>query len=316
MHQQESKLLMFRNRLVKVYRHIGRQAARQGISCFRIYDHDLPEAPFIIEKYNENLYVSEYKRQHSLTEEEHEHWLRGCKTVMAEVTGVPEDAIFIRLRKRKESRLDQYQKLEEEKAEMIVQEGGLNFLVNLSDYLDTGLFLDHRITRSMVREESSGKRVLNLFCYTGSFSVYAIAGGASEVVSVDLSKTYLQWAERNMKLNFPEYNKAAFVHADVLQHLKSLSPDSFDLIVLDPPTFSNSKRMKDILDVQRDHVDLINDCMQLLTTGGNLYFSTNYTRFLLDENGINASSIKDITKATTPFDFAQKLKRQCFKLIC
>ena len=315
MHQQEGKLLMFRNRLVKVYRHLSKQAARQGISCYRIYDHDLPEAPFIIEKYEDNLYVSEYKRQHGLDDEQHAAWLDGCKAVMVEVIGVKEENIFLKLRKRKENRLDQYQKLEEEKVEWVVQEAGLQFLVNLSDYLDTGLFLDHRLTRGMVREESRGKRVLNLFCYTGSFSVYAAAGGATEVMSVDLSKTYLQWAERNMQLNFGQYEGATFVHADVLQLLKTLSPQSFDLIILDPPTFSNSKRMKDILDVQQDHAEMINDCLRLLTPGGILYFSTNYTRFALDESAINALQIKDITKATTPFDFAGKLQRPCYKII-
>lgn len=314
MHQQDSKLLMFRNRLTKVYRHISKQAARQGITCYRIYDHDLPEAPFIIERYEDKLYVSEYKRQHNLTDEEHAAWLEGCKKVMTEVMGVDEASIFIKLRKRKENRLDQYQKLEEEKREIVVQEGGLKFLVNLSDYLDTGLFLDHRTTRAMVKEESGAKRVLNLFCYTGSFSVYAAAGAAQKVVSVDLSKTYLQWAEKNMQLNFPSYGGATYIHADVLQYLKSLSPQSFDLIVLDPPTFSNSKRMKDVLDVQRDHVELINDCLRLLSSGGILYFSTNYTKFQLDVPNLNALHIKDITKPTTPFDFAGKLYRQCFKL--
>lgn len=315
MHQQEGKLLMFRNRLSKVYRHISKQAARQSITCFRIYDHDLPEAPFIIEKYDDKLYVSEYKRQHGMDDDAHGAWLEGCKSVMTEVTGVPESQIYIKLRKRKENRLDQYQKLEEQKAEFAVMEGGLQFLVNLSDYLDTGLFLDHRITRGMVREESNGKRVLNLFCYTGSFSVYAVAGGAQKVVSVDLSKTYLNWAERNMQRNFPQFAGAEFVHADVLPYLKTLSPNSFDLIVLDPPTFSNSKRMKNILDVQRDHVAMINDCLQALTAGGILYFSTNYTRFALDAQNIKATSVKDITKATTPFDFAGKLQRPCFKII-
>ena len=234
---------------------------------------------------------------------------------MAEVIGVAEDAIYIKLRKRKENRLDQYQKLEEEKAEFVVSEGGLKFWVNLSDYLDTGLFLDHRITRAMVQQESSDKRVLNLFCYTGSFSIYTVAGGAQKVVSVDLSKTYLQWAERNLLLNFPHYTEADFVHADVLQYLKTLSPQSFDLIVLDPPTFSNSKRMKDILDVQRDHVELMNDCLRLLTIGGILYFSTNYTRFVLDESNLKTNLIKDITKATTPFEYVGKLQRPCYKII-
>ncbi len=314
MHQQDSKLLMFRNRLVKVYRHISRQAARQGISCFRIYDHDLPQAPFIIERYGDKLYVSEYKRQHGLDDEHHALWLQACRQIMAEVTGVAPEDIYIKLRKRKESRLDQYQKLEEEKAEFVVEESGLKFLVNLSDYLDTGLFLDHRIPRGMIKEESSGKRVLNLFCYTGSFSVYAAAGGAQNVVSVDLSKTYLQWAERNMQLNFPLYENAQYVHADVLQYLKTGAPESFDIIILDPPTFSNSKRMKGILDVQQDHVAMVNDCLRLLSTGGVLYFSTNYTKFQLDEKNIKAADIKDITKATTPFDFVGKLQRPCFKI--
>jgi 23S rRNA (cytosine1962-C5)-methyltransferase len=163
-----------------------------------------------------------------------------------------------------------------------------------------------------VKEESKGKRVLNLFCYTGSFSVYAIAGGASEVVSVDLSKTYLAWAERNMKLNFPAGEKHRLIHADVLQYLKEISENSFDLIVMDPPTFSNSKRMEDILDIHRDHVMLINNCLKTLSPGGVLYFSTNYTKFQLDERNIQSAAFKDITKATTPFDFAGKLKRQCF----
>ncbi|RYZ62249.1 MAG: methyltransferase domain-containing protein [Chitinophagaceae bacterium] len=199
--------------------------------------------------------------------------------------------------------------------EFVVQEAGLNFIINLSDYLDTGLFLDHRTTRQMVREESTGKRVLNLFCYTGSFSVYAAAGGATEVVSVDLSKTYLAWAEKNIQLNFPEAANHRAVHADVLPYLKTLPPHSFDLVVMDPPTFSNSKRMEDVLDIQRDHVVLINDCLNALSPGGVLYFSTNYTKFELDVNGIKSASVKDITKATTPFDFTGKLKRQCFRVV-
>lgn len=303
---------MFKNRLEKVFRHLSKQARRQGVSCYRIYDHDLPEAPFIIEAYEGRLYVSEYKRKHSLSEDEHAQWMEECLNIISEVTGIEKDSIFLKLRQRNDHRESQYQKLAGEKTEFIVEEAGLKFLVNLSDYLDTGLFLDHRITRQMVQENAAGKRVLNLFCYTGSFSVYAAAGGASDVVSVDLSKTYLAWAERNMQLNFPDNASHQTVHADVLQYLKTLPKDSFDLIVMDPPTFSNSKRMEDILDIQRDHVSLINDCLQALTIDGVLYFSTNYTKFLLDEKSIHSSSVKDITKATTPFDFTGKLKRQCF----
>jgi 23S rRNA (cytosine1962-C5)-methyltransferase len=312
MQQSFGKYLMFKNRLEKVYRHISKQARKQGITCYRIYDHDLPEAPFIIEVYEDKLYVSEYKRRHQLTEEEHERWLDECLSVMAEVTGINQQNIFVKLRQRKESRTGQYQKVAEERNEFTVQEGGLKFIVNLSDYLDTGLFLDHRITRKMVEDQSHGKRVLNLFCYTGSFSVYAIAGGASKVVSVDLSKTYLSWAERNGGINFPEYKGHQTIHADVLQYAKELSAESFDLVVMDPPTFSNSKRMEDILDIQRDHVSLVNDCLRVLSKEGLLYFSTNYTKFELEADKIHSSAIKDITKATTPFDFAGKLKRQCF----
>lgn len=314
MNQPFDKYLSFQNRLEKVYRHLSKQARRQGISCYRLYDHDLPEAPLLIEVYGNKLYVSEYKRRHGLTDEEHEAWLAGCLTAMSRVTGIAAEDIFVKLRQRKEGRGGQYQKVAEENAEFVVEEGGLQFFVNLSDYLDTGLFLDHRLTRQVVREQSKNKRVLNLFCYTGSFSVYALAGGASEVVSVDLSKTYLAWTERNTALNFPDYKSHQAVHADVLQYLKTLPPNRFDLIVLDPPTFSNSKRMEAILDVQRDHVSLINDCLQTLTPAGQLYFSTNYTKFVLDADGIRASSVRDITRATTPFDFAGRLKRWCYLL--
>lgn len=197
-----------------------------------------------------------------------------------------------------------------------VQEAGLHFKVNLSDYLDTGLFLDHRITRGMVRDQAKDKKILNLFCYTGSFSVYAAAGGASAVVSVDLSKTYLGWAADNFKLNeLIDQQKHSFVHADVLQYLDELAPDSFDIVVLDPPTFSNSKRMKDFLDIQQDHVALINQCLRVMKTGAILYFSTNYTKFRLAAEQLVATSIADITKQTTPFDFEGKLRRSCFRII-
>ncbi|TCJ12696.1 SAM-dependent methyltransferase [Flaviaesturariibacter flavus] len=305
---------MFRNRLQKVYRHIGKQAARQGVSCYRIYDHDLPEAPFIIERYGDQLYVSEYKRRHGFDDAAHTGWLQSCLEVMHDITGVPVENIWVKTRQRKEGRQGQYQKLDERKSEFVVQEGGLSFIVNLSDYLDTGLFLDHRSTRGLVRERAAGKDVLNLFCYTGSFSVYALAGGARRVHSVDLSKTYLAWTGRNVALNFPDAGAAhEAIHADALRFLRDGTPESYDLIVLDPPTFSNSKRMDDILDVQRDHVAMINDCLRLLRPGGMLYFSTNYTRFELDAEHIKGATVlRDITKATTPFDFAGKLNRYCF----
>lgn len=305
---------MFQNRLEKVYRHLGKQARRQDISCYRVYDHDLPEFPFLIELYGDRLYVSEYKRRHGLTDEDHEGWMEACRKIMAAVLEIAPENIFVKLRQRKENRLGQYQKLDARQSTFIVTENGLRFLVNLSDYLDTGLFLDHRITRQMVREGADQKRVLNLFCYTGSFSVYAASGGAREIVSVDLSKTYLEWAEKNMALNFPAYPHHQLVHADVLQYLATIPANRFDLIIMDPPTFSNSKRMEDFLDIQRDHVGLINECLRILDKDGILIFSTNFTRFRMEAEKIKASSIKDITRATTPFDFSGKLKRQCFEI--
>jgi len=309
------KFDMFRNRLAKVYRHIGKQARRQGISCYRIYDHDLPEFAMCIEKYGDKLYLAEYKRKFEMAEADHEAWLEACIVLICEVLEMPVDNVYIKERKRKPGRLGQYQRVATEEEFFEVEEAGLKFKVNLSDYLDTGLFPDHRITRGMVREEANNKRVLNLFCYTGSFSVYAAAGGAASVTSVDLSKTYLQWAEDNMRLNqFFDEKKHHFIHADVKQYLDTVPPASFDLVIMDPPTFSNSKRMKDFLDIQRDHADLLNKTLQAVSAGGIIYFSTNYRKFELDKENINASDIKDITRATTPFDFEGKLFRYCFKV--
>lgn len=313
---QSTRLEMFTNRLLKVYKHRSKQAQRQGITCYRVYDHDLPEFPFSIELYGDKVYVAEYLRRHGMEEEEHELWLNDCLEVISKILGVDIEEIYVRQRRRMSHRSQQqYEKAGEQKEFFTVEENGLKFLVNLTDYVDTGLFLDHRVTRQMVREQASSKRVLNLFCYTGSFSVYAAAGGAASITSVDLSKTYLGWAEDNFKLNqFNEKDKYHFVHADVKQYLKTLKPDSFDLVVMDPPTFSNSKRMNDFLDIQRDHVELLNDVLAATTNNGIIYFSTNFTRFVLEADQINASSIKDITKATTPFDFEGKLKRWCYRI--
>ncbi|HTQ29565.1 MAG TPA: class I SAM-dependent methyltransferase [Puia sp.] len=305
---------MFRNRLAKVFRHISKQAKKQQLSCYRIYDHDLPEFPFCIELYGELLYLAEYKRRHNMTEEEHESWLEQCIPVITEVVGVPAENIYIRERKRKAGRQDQYERLDTQQEFFTVEEEGLKFLVNLRDYLDTGLFLDHRITRSMVREVSKDKTVLNLFCYTGSFSVYAAAGGATAVHSVDLSKTYLHWAEQNLHLNGFDNERHQFIHADVKQYLDSLPAERFDLVIMDPPTFSNSKRMKDFLDIQRDHAELINKTLRAMKKGGELFFSTNYRRFQMETDKIKATTVRDITRATTPFDFQGKLFRYCFRI--
>jgi 23S rRNA (cytosine1962-C5)-methyltransferase len=313
---QEVKFEMFHNRLVKVCRHLGKQAKRLNVSCWRLYDHDLPEFPFCVELYGDNLYVAEYKRRHGMSEEEHDEWMEKCIEVMMAVLKIEKDKIYLKMRQRKTGRLGQYQRLDSLKNEMVVEENGLKFYVNLSDYLDTGLFLDHRLTRQIVKEKADKRKVLNLFAYTGSFSVYAAAGHAAEIITVDLSNTYLGWAERNMELNgFTDDRKYKYVHADVKQYLKTVPADHFDIVILDPPTFSNSKRMKDdFLDIQRDHLELINDCLTAMRKEAVLYFSTNYRKFELNKDKIKDASIKDITKATTAFDFEGRLGRACFEI--
>jgi 23S rRNA (cytosine1962-C5)-methyltransferase len=310
------KLTMFENRLLKVYKHKSKQAKRLNVSCYRVYDHDLPEFPFAIELYSDKIYVAEYRRRHNLSDEEHEEWLQSSFEVISKILNLPVDNIYSRERKRQSHRdKEQYEKQNSAQDFFKVEENGLQFLINLTDYLDTGLFLDHRITREMVKKASPDKRVLNLFCYTGSFSVYAASGNAKSVTSVDLSKTYLEWAKDNFGINqLKDTSNYHFIHADVTQYLKTLEKDSFDLMVIDPPTFSNSKRMKDFFDVQQDHVELINDALQAVSAKGSIYFSTNFSRFVLDEQNIQASSIKNITKQTTPFDFEGKLKRFCFRI--
>jgi 23S rRNA (cytosine1962-C5)-methyltransferase len=312
------KLQMFENRLLKNYKHRIKQAKRQNISCWRLYDHDLPEYPICVEIYEDYIYIAEYNRRHALTEEEHAIWLADTKTIIATITGIAIDNMYLRVRKRMDHKEEQYEKDDAvpESKIITVQETGLKFLVNLTDYLDSGLFLDHRLTRQMVQAEAKDTEFLNLFSYTSSFSVYAAAAGAKTVTSVDLSKTYLSWSEENFALNKLKNLVAyQFVHADVKQYLKSLPSNKYDLVVMDPPTFSNSKRMKSVLDIQLDHVELINDVLRAMKPGGILYFSTNYSKFVLSAEQIHSKQIKDITKATTPFDFEGRLKRWCYKII-
>jgi 23S rRNA (cytosine1962-C5)-methyltransferase len=277
-----------------------------------VYDIDLPEFPFIIDVYKDMIYVAEYKSKHKLSEEDYDTWLNTSLEIIQEVFEVEKENVFLKLRERQKGE-QQYAKLNKEKKELIVDENGLSFIVNLSDYLDTGLFLDHRLTRQKVKEIAKDKSVLNLFSYTGSFTVYAASGGANKITTVDLSKTYINWAKRNLTYNkLYDDTKHEFLQTDVLQYLKTVEPKSYDLIILDPPTFSNSKRMEDILDIQRDHVTIINQCLDILADNGILIFSTNYRNFILDIEKLATQKIEDITKQTTPFDFEGKLKRKCY----
>ena len=217
--------------------------------------------------------------------------------------------------KHRQSGSEQHQKVDATSYELQVQEGGLNFIVNLSDYVDTGLFLDHRQTREMVRKSASGKRVLNLFGYTGAFTVYAIDGGASSTVTVDLSRNYLSWAHRNLLVNnFPADNHQ-FVRADAIEFVTEMaSPEEFDIAIVDPPTFSNSKRLENDWDIQRQHVELLNATLAAIKPDGMIYFSTNFRRFKLDEESIHSNSIVEISKQTVPEDYRNRRIHRCWKI--
>ncbi len=306
----------FYNRLKKVYTAtIGKQAKQLGITCYRLYDKDMPEHPLIIDVYENNVVVYEYESNHKLTDDEYEQWGTTCLAIISEILKLPLENIFLKIRKRKKGRDDQYEKIAEEKTYQIVNENGIQFYVNLHDFLDTGLFLDHRPTRKMMSQHVANQNVLNLFCYTGSFSLYAAKANAKEVWSLDLSNTYIDWGKNNEELNqFTTATKMVWQKCDVLQAVKQLPLNFFHTIILDPPTFSNSKMMKSYWDVQEHHAYLLHDLAPCLQQGGKIYFSTNATKFALDARLETHWNITDITAKTTDFDFKGKLRRACFLL--
>lgn len=305
----------FKNRLLKNARHLKKWAKRQQIECYRLYDRDLPEFPLAIDLYGDRLHVAEYDTGWQIEEAEHALWVQAVLIAACEVLQLdPALAAFKTRRRQKGS--DQYEKTGQLGENFVVQEGGLKFWVNLDNYLDTGLFLDHRPTRAQVRNEAASKRFLNLFAYTGSFTVYAAAGGAVETTTVDLSNTYLDWAHRNLILNQLDGPQHERVRADVLQWLTDAVEigQKFDLIVMDPPSFSNSKKMLEILDVQRDHVRLVEQAMQLLSPTGTLYFSNNLRGFQLDPTLAERFNIRDLSAQSVPEDFRNRKIHQCFRI--
>lgn len=303
--QTAKKYTDFENRLVKVAKYRAKQAVKLQTDAYRIYDRDLPEFPFIIDKYRDALCVYEYKSKHQLTASDYKDWLNYSLEIIAKTCGVEQTYIYLKTRERKRGE-EQYQKLQQQKNEMIVHENGLSFIANLSDYVDTGLFFDQRIARQKIKQLATDKHVLNLFAYTGSFSVYAAAGHAKTITTVDLSKTYLNWARRNLTYNkLYDEKKHFFMQEDTLNFLKNIK-EYFDIIICDPPTFSNSKRMYHDFDIQRDYLCLITACLKRLNPGGQLLFSTNKRQFQYDLSELKCTSWKDITKSVIPFDFEGK----------
>jgi len=305
---------IFSNRIKKHRQELWTWARPNGISCFRIYDRDMPDIPFIVDEYNKHLHVSQIVEPAG-DQEAQDAFSEAMADAAARGIGIPRDRVFLKRREQKKGH-SQYEKQAEQGFILEVEENQLKFECNLSDYLDTGLFLDHRNTRTMIRAMANGTRFLNLFSYTGSFSVYAAAGGALSTTSVDLSNTYTAWAERNLALNGYSGKLHRCLAADVFGFLQEAVArnEQYDLIVMDPPTFSNSKKMVATLDVQRDHALLINQCLRLLTNGGTLFFSNNLRGFKLDEDAINADWIDDISAKTVPEDFKGKKPHRCYMI--
>ncbi|MBP6394115.1 MAG: class I SAM-dependent methyltransferase [Neisseria sp.] len=310
-----SDITAFANRLGKNAKHYLKWARRHNIEAWRLYDRDIPQFPFAIDVYGGQIHLQEYDTGWLMQPEEYETWLSEVLEAVAFITGFAPADIHLKRRERQKG-TQQYEKTGKAGADFIVHEHGRRFWVNLEKYLDTGLFLDHRNTRQRVGEMAAGKRFLNLFAYTGSFSVYAATGGAAASETVDLSNTYLDWARRNFELNGIDEARHQIVRADVFQYLQAAAQagKTFDLIVMDPPSFSNSKKMLDILDIQRDHQKLIDGAMALLASDGLLFFSNNLRSFALDEAVAQKYAVKDISKQSVPEDFRNKKIHQCWEI--
>jgi 23S rRNA (guanine2445-N2)-methyltransferase / 23S rRNA (guanine2069-N7)-methyltransferase len=313
---QSSIDIPLENRLKKNLKHIQKWANKHGVNCYRIYDADLPEFNFAIDLYNSDkqyVVLQEYAAPKYIDEKKVSARKTLARNTVMQVLELTEAQVFYKQR-RKQSGANQYDKLGSSSKFHIVREGNCSFYVNFQDYLDTGLFLDHRITREMIQREAANKKFLNLFCYTGTASVHAALGGAQSTTSVDMSATYLDWCKRNFELNTIPFDNHHFIQADCLDWLKQ-EKNKYDLIFLDPPTFSNSKRMEGHFDIQQHHQELILDCIALLTATGKIIFSTNFKNFRLDNIESPDVTIKNITQQTLPDDFSRNRKiHQCWQI--
>jgi 23S rRNA (cytosine1962-C5)-methyltransferase len=330
---------MLANRLQKRFRHLKKWAQRKNIGAFRLYDRDIPEIPLVLDFYGDVSLTGEaaisgalYKRPYEKDEEDEAQWLSVMKSAVSAVLGISLERIFLKQRQRQKGSA-QYEKTADAQFEKIVSEGDLVFKVNLSDYLDTGLFPDRRLLREMVKDEAKEKKVLNLFSYTGSFSVYAAAGGSVSTDSVDLSNTYLNRARENFSLNGfsaqilqiwdffsgkePQVGTHNLIRADALDFLEkaSSSKKRWDIIVLDPPSFSNSKKMTNVFDLQRDFYDLTEKCIILLAPNGKLFLSVNQKQFKINVTEMEEKlkvRVTDIQNKITDEDFHGKKTPQSF----
>jgi len=300
-------------RLEKNRRHLRKWLRNHSVSCYRLYDRDVPGFPYSIDVLEEHVVISEFETAPRSDLELRDARLADALKILQRSFGLPRSHLHLKTRRRKEGLL-QYQKLGRKSVTTLVREGGHRFLVNLSDYLDVGIFLDHRDTRALIHKLSPGRRFLNLFCYTATASVYAVKGGATTTTSVDLSKTYLDWAVKNFELNGITGKTHRLVHADCMEWLRK-DEGSYDLVFVDPPTFSNSKRMQDLFDLKKTHVELLDLVSRRLGPEGTILFSTNSQRFKVDAAALPHLELRDITRATIPKDFERNPKvHQCWRI--
>lgn len=307
--------MMVANRLKKNKKRLEKWVNANAIECYRLYDADMPEYSAAVDIYGNYAHVQEYQAPKNIEESKTQKRFKELLHALTQTLGFPEKNIIAKMRMRHKGK-SQYEKRTEFAPQhtLQVQEGRAKFWINLQDYLDTGLFLDHRPLRRMLYEGASGKSFLNLFCYTASASVHAALGGAKRSVSVDMSNTYLRWARENFELNNIRSARHELVRGDCIAWLKDCR-EGFDLIMLDPPTFSNSKNTETVLDILRDHVALISRCMEILNPGGTLYFSTNHRSFKLDNTALTPYAVTDISQQTLDPDFEKNSKiHRCWQI--
>ncbi len=312
--------LMFSNRLKKNYKHIKKWARKNEVSCYRVYDADIPQYAVAIDKYEDWIHVQEYQAPKTIDKNRAFQRINDVIDVVADILETKQEKVVLKVRKKQEGAA-QYHKQDTKDYKMTVQENELKFIVNMYDYIDTGLFLDHRNTRQLIKKLAKGRRFLNLFAYTGSATVYAAAGGADSTTTVDMSNTYLNWAKENLVINgYTDnvYGKSEhqFHREDCLKWMQQAinEQQKYQLIFIDPPTFSNSKKMETSLDINRDHEALLSGCLALLADDGQIIFSTNARNFKLSSSVQEDCFIKDITAQTTTEDFRRKPLHRCWCL--
>lgn len=315
--KEQSDLLA--SRLRKRAKHLRRWPTRRGITCFRLYERDIPEIPLVIDRYEDHLHITEFERPHDRDPAQHGNWLDLMAKTAGETLEIPHRNVHFKRRGRQKD-FSQHEKVDETGNRFVVSEGGLRFLVNLDDYVDTGLFLDHRVARSMVRDLADGKWFLNLFSYTGAFTVYAAAGGARKTTSVDLSNTYTSWAKENLRINgFLDEKRQdghSLITGDVGQFVREHpAGERYDLVVFDPPTYSRSKKTDRDWNVQNDAIPLLKDLLPLVRRGGVIFFSTNFRRFKFDPADLDVTECHEISRQTVPEDFRNRRIHRCWRIV-